>query len=211
VDQHDRHRLRRKLGIPASAQVVTYTGRLVTYKGLPLLLRVWRELHAQHPNAQLWLVGAGGLDIHNCEAALKAFVVAHDLDAAVRFPGAVENVHEYLQASDLFVFPTENEAFGLSLVEAMACGLPVVSTRVGGIKDIIVPGTSGVLVQAGQPDELHAALDGLLRNSALAERLGQNARRWVLETCSSDAVIDRYLQLFDQLLDGRAQPAYRSI
>lgn len=96
--------LRHRLDLPGDAAIVTYTGRLVTYKGLPLLLRVWRDLCRQHARAVLVLVGPGGLDMHNCEAELKEFLDLNDLGGRVRFTGSVDNVHEYLQASDLFVF-----------------------------------------------------------------------------------------------------------
>ena len=89
-------------------------------------MRVWLEVQRQHPNVKLLVVGAGGLDIHNCEAELKAYVIANGLQDSVHFTGSVENVHEYLQVADIFVFPTENEAFGISLIEAMACGLPAI-------------------------------------------------------------------------------------
>ncbi len=120
--------LRDRLGLDLHAKIGVYTGRLVSYKGLALLLRVWREVVIEFPKAKLLLVGSGGLDMHNCEDELRSYVADHGLQNHVSFSGAVQNVEEYLQASDLFVFPTESEAFGLSLVEAMACGLPVITT-----------------------------------------------------------------------------------
>jgi glycosyltransferase involved in cell wall biosynthesis len=101
--------------------VLVYTGRLVSYKGLPLLLETWRQLAQHFPTGTLVLVGEGSGDMHDCERDLRDFVARHGLDARVRFTGAVTRVEDWLRAADVFVFPTGNEAFGLSLVEAMAC------------------------------------------------------------------------------------------
>ena len=78
---------------------------------MPLLLRVWQRIAARHPQVQLVLVGAGGLDIHACEAELRDYVRANGLADRVIFTGNVDTVPEYLRASDAFVFPTENDAF----------------------------------------------------------------------------------------------------
>jgi glycosyltransferase involved in cell wall biosynthesis len=117
------------LRLPLTDFIVSYTGRLVSYKGLPLLLRVAQEMQQENRKVGFVLIGSGGLDVHNCEAALKEYVTANRLELVVHFAGEVPNVHEYLQASDVFVLPTEDDAFPLALIEAMACGLPVVSTR----------------------------------------------------------------------------------
>ena len=142
----ERKALRTRLGMPNKKTIITYTGRLVTYKGLPLLVRVAERLHLEH-DVGFVLVGSGGLDIHNCEAEIRRFVSEHGLESVVHFAGEVSNVHEYLKASDIFVLPTEDDAFPLALVEAMACGLPVVSTNVGGIPTIVSHGENGLLVQ----------------------------------------------------------------
>jgi hypothetical protein len=86
----------------------------------------------EYPEACLVLVGEGGGDQQACEEELRRSVAIHNLATSVRFTGAVDNVEDWLRAADIFAFPTHDEAFGLSLVEAMACGLPAVSTRVGG-------------------------------------------------------------------------------
>ena len=151
--------LRKRLGLPNTETLLVYTGRLVTYKGLPLLVKVAERLQ-QEGSVGLVLMGSGGLDIHNCEAQLRSFVDNHGLQGTIHFAGEVANVHEYLQASDIFVLPTEDDAFPLALVEAMACGLPVVSTRVGGIGDIVTHGENGLLVAAGEFDALYRASNG---------------------------------------------------
>lgn len=191
--------MRRKLGLPVAGKIAIFVGRLVTYKGLPLLVRVWREICQKHSGATLVLVGAGGLDMHNCEAELRAYVESNGLDGSVHFAGEVRNVHEYLQASDVFVFPSEREAFGIALIEAMACGLPVISTPVGGVKDIFQHGQDGLVVQPGDFQQLDDALDLLITNRAPLASLGQAARRTVQERYSVETVTQKHVALFKHL------------
>jgi glycosyltransferase involved in cell wall biosynthesis len=152
----------------------------------------------------LVLVGAGSADMHNCEDALHRYVEEHGLDDRVVFTGGVANVEDYLRAADVFVFPTEKEAFGVSLVEAMACGLPSVATRAGGIADFLVDGSNGLVVEPGSFTQLRDALTTLLAGGDRVAALGQAARTTVLNRFSEDAVTDRYVRLFETLLDRRA-------
>ena len=192
--------LRKKLNLPQAAIIAIYTGRLVSYKGLPLLLQVWNEIRCKHDNVILLLVGTGGLDIHNCEGELREYVKSAGLEKHVWFLGPVENVPEYLQAADLFVFPTENDAFPSSLIEAMACGLPIVTTPVGAIKTIVVHQETGLLVQPGDRQQLYAALLAILSDKALASRLGQSGRQIVEERYSAGNIVGKYLSLFESTL-----------
>jgi glycosyltransferase involved in cell wall biosynthesis len=187
---------RRALGLPDTARVVVYTGRLVRYKGLPLLLRVWPRLLSRHPDAVLLLVGTGGLDIHACEDELRATVRAERLEPAVVFAGSVENVPEYLRASDVFAFPTENDAFPSSVIEAMATALPVVATPVGAIEEIVRDGHNGVLVEPRNETALLSALERVLADPPLAARLGHAAWRTAQDLYSAEGVTRRYLELF---------------
>jgi glycosyltransferase involved in cell wall biosynthesis len=196
VDRQTKQLLRSRLGLPQENTIITYTGRLVSYKGLPLLMRVWTELRKKRKNITLLLLGSGGLDIHNCETELEAYVTAHGLQESVTFAGDVRNVHEYVQASDIFVFPTENEGFPLALVEAMACGLPAISTPVGAIKDIITHMEDGLIVGAGDYQQTHDALDALMTDAALAACLGDAARRTVRDRYSAKYVTEKYVALF---------------
>ncbi len=193
--------LRKKLNLPQKATIAIYTGRLVSYKGLPLLLKVWKQVSSRHRNVLLLLVGTGGLDIHNCEAQMHEFVNTSGLGKRVRFTSTVENVSEYLQASDIFVFPTENEAFGNSLVEAMACGLPVVTTPVGAIKTIVLDKENGLLVRVGNFNDLYEALDLLMMNKVLAECLGRAARQSVQVEYAVHFMTKRYISLFQAVTD----------
>ena len=187
--------IRETLGIPLAAFVVVYTGRLVDYKGVPLLLRVWQAAHAAYGECRLLLVGGGGLDMHNCETALRDFVREHGLGETVIFTGSVDDVRSYLQASDVFVLPTEREAFGISLIEAMSCALPVIATRVGGIPDILQDSAEGCLVDPADFRQLRNSLDRLFGDEGLRRRMGERARKSALQRYSEPAVLERYLQL----------------
>jgi glycosyltransferase involved in cell wall biosynthesis len=145
------------------------------------------------------IVGSGGLDIHNCEKELKEFVKKNGLQDSVFFTGNVENVHEYLQASDIFVLPTENEAFGISLIEAMACGLPVISTFIGGIKDILQNQQNGIVVNPGDFKQLYDSLDSLINDTFLSVELGKAAMRTVQNRYAAEIIIKDYIELFKSL------------
>jgi glycosyltransferase involved in cell wall biosynthesis len=195
VSAAEKRATRQALGIPLAAFVVVYTGRLVDYKGLPLLLRVWQAAHAAYGECRLLLVGGGGLDMHNCETALRDFVREHGLGETVIFTGSVDDVRSYLQASDVFVLPTEREAFGISLIEAMSCAVPAIATRIGGIPDILQDNAEGCLVDPADFRQLHGCLDRLFGDEGLRRRLGARARDSVLQRFSEPAVLERYLQL----------------
>ncbi len=202
VCDDEKRELRRKLNLPQSGKLAIYTGRLVSYKGLPLLLRVWHEIQRTHKNVLLLLVGTGGLDIHNCEAELRRYVNANHLQHAVYFPGTVRNVPDYLQASDLFVLPTENDAFPSSLIEAMSCQLPVITTPVGAIKTIITDQQNGLLVEPDDFQQLYAALDRMLTTREMATHLGQAGGQTVQAHYSAKIVTQMYATLFCQIADG---------
>jgi len=194
--------IREKLNLPQSKTIAIYTGRLVSYKGLPLLLRVWNDIRRKHENVLLILAGTGGLDIHNCENELRSYVKSEGMEEQVLFTGVIRNVPEYLQASDLFIFPTEDDAFPSSIVEAMACGLPVIATPVGAIKNIITDRETGLLIQPGNAEQLFQALNVMLSDHALASRFGIAARKAVRELYSTEIVTEKYITLFQSFISG---------
>jgi glycosyltransferase involved in cell wall biosynthesis len=199
-----RIQLRQELELPAGP-VLVYTGRLVSYKGLPLLLEAWRVISGRRAGT-LVLVGEGGGDSHNCEAQLKAYAATHGMGERVRFAGAVTRVEDWLGAADLFVFPTENEAFGLSLVEAMACGLPAVTTAVGGIGDYADHGVNAWIIEAGDGVAMIAGIERLLDDAGLASRLGRAARETVQARYGEDAIAMQYENLLSKLVAAHGPP-----
>jgi glycosyltransferase involved in cell wall biosynthesis len=198
VGNLEKRLLRAQLSLPPDRPIVIYTGRLVNYKGLPYLLRAWKTF-AQCHDSVLLLVGSGGLDTHNCEQQLREFVSMNNLEGRVAFAGEKNNVDEYLKASDIFVFPTEHEAFGLSLIEAMACGLPVVTTPVGVAKDIIRMMENGLLVNVGDENQLCWAIEKLVNDKSLSSSLGRAARETVEMRFRKEVVVQDYLRQFAEI------------
>ncbi len=196
VSPAEKSRLRTELCIPQDRLVFIYTGRLVSYKGLPGLLEAWRQNANKDSGDLLLLVGGGGHDLHNCEDDLRRFVADHGLEGSVRFCGETKEVHRYLQSADIFVFPTEEEAFGLSLIEAMACGLASISTPVGGIRDFLREGENGYVIPPGSVTALAEAMSALKDDPDLCVRLGEGAVSTVQQLYASGTVSARYAELF---------------
>jgi len=196
ITAFEKQSLRQTLVIPRKGIIITYAGRLVSYKGLPLLLRVAEVIQSEFDHVGFVLIGSGGFDMHNCEDELKKFVKAKGLEESIYFAGEVDNVHEYLQASDIFVLPSEEDAFPLALVEAMACGLPVISTPVGGIKEIITDRQNGLLVQARDFQQLYQVISGLIRDPTLSASLGTAAVQTVQERYSAGIIVQKHRELF---------------
>ncbi len=199
VPEARKAQLRAKLGLPPERLLLIYTGRLAVTKGVMMLIDVWRELASSYSSAHLVLVGAGEGSFDGCEPQLKEFIAAHDLGAQVTLTGRVPNVHEYLQASDVFVFPSDYEGFSLSILEAMTAGLPMVSTRVGVAAELESTCTFGLLVPPQDRAAFRDALRRLLDDEPLRARMGANAVGAVRERYSLSAEAHRYGELFAEL------------
>ena len=119
---------------------------------------------------------------------------------SISFCGAVEDIIPYLQKSALFVLPSLSEGLSNVLLEAMACGLPIVATRVGGNIDLIRDGENGILVETENSNQLSEAMKKLLQDKALAKKLGSEARKTVEQRFSLISIADRYLSLYQKLI-----------
>jgi glycosyltransferase involved in cell wall biosynthesis len=144
------------------------------------------------------------------ESALKADVEGRGLASRVMFTGRVENVEEYLRASDVFAFPSVFEALGLSLIEASATGLPCVGCRTGGIVDVIEDGVSGLLVAAGDVAALREALQRLAVDPERRAAMGSQGRAAALARFDLRASVEAYRALFEELSLRPASPSARA-
>jgi glycosyltransferase involved in cell wall biosynthesis len=195
----ERAALRARLGLPAGDTILTYTGRLLRGKGLDTLLAAFTELAPRHAGLHLMLVGSGAGQTLSVEDTLRAQVAAAGLSSRVTFAGRVDDVDAYLRASDVFVFPSEFEALGISLVEAAACGLPCVASRTGGIVDVVDHEATGLLHDPGDRAGLVDGVSRLLGDGALRERLGRAARAHAERDYDWTQSVERYRRLFSSL------------
>jgi glycosyltransferase involved in cell wall biosynthesis len=190
--------LRAALGLPPGV-LALYTGRLLHGKGLETLLEAFSRVAPERPDLHLVFVGSGEGQALSVEEALRQRSAELGLSPRVLFAGRRERVEDWLCAADLFVFPSVNEALGISLVEAAACGLPAIGSRTGGIVDVIEEGRSGLLVTPGAVEELVAALRALSGDGERRRAMGRRARELALARFDERDSLARYRALFAEL------------
>ena len=176
---------------------VVYTGRMHPQKNLPLLLDAWTRVARQTP-ANLVLIGPGA-----DREVLREMAAQQGIADRVQFVDAVADPADHLRAADVFALPSVAEGMSNSLLEAMATALPCVASGIGGNTDLIEDRRTGRLVAESTPDAWASTLVELIRNPAEASSLGAAARRLIEERFSLRVVVDRYLELYRQILDGQ--------
>lgn len=180
--------VRAEFSIAADAPVVTLLARFQTVKGHALFLDAIPQILDACPRARFLLVGDATFGTQDALATRAEIQkrVADDprLRAAVVFAGFRRDIPRILNATDVLVSPSDFETYGMAILEAMACGLPVVSTNVGGPSETMADGETGYLVPPRDPQALAARVIQLLGDFHLRETFGQNARERVLEKFS---------------------------
>jgi glycosyltransferase involved in cell wall biosynthesis len=194
ASRDERDCLRREIGWPNDRPVVLSVGRLSREKGIMDLLDAWRR--ADTGDALLALVGPD-MAGHPWDAGVpgRDFVERHGLGERVRFMGPTDDPAPFYRAADVFVQPSHFEALGNTAIEAMASGLPVVTSGVGGLADFCVDGVNALLHTPRSAASLAAVLTRALGDGALRGRLGVNARRTAEDQFELTALLDRYLEL----------------
>jgi D-inositol-3-phosphate glycosyltransferase len=178
--------------------LLLYVGRLQPIKGLETLLEAMTLLRGP---ARLLIVGGDQDEPENGHGDyLRGRVAALGLEGRVRFLGAQpqERLHLFYAAADATVMPSYYESFGMVALEAMACGSPVVASRVGGLTTTVRDGVTGYLVPEGDAAAFAERLELLLRDGGRRERFGREATRWAAEhrwPCVAEAVCRLYSEL----------------
>jgi L-malate glycosyltransferase len=199
--------------IPNGIDVETYAARrpsqslrrIVTVanlrpeKGHDVLIDAFAALSTVHPDVELVIVGTG-----NRDAELRALATQRGVAARVHFLGHREDVAGILAGCDIFVLPSRSEAFPNSVMEAMAAGLAVIATAVGGVPELIEHDVNGVLTPPDNRDALIAALRNLVENPARAAALGQSARDTIASRFSFTRMVSSFEDLYLDLLQHKA-------
>lgn len=196
-----RREARRALGWPEDGSVLGTVARLSEGKGHDDLLYAFELIHKACPSARLVIVGDGPT-----RSLIEEQIADRGLTAAVAMLGERRDVPAILAALDLFALASCDEGLPVTILEAMAAGLPVVSTNVGGIPQAVVESETGLLVPPRMPALLAEAAVAVLKDAALARRFGLAGRKRIEEEFDSRLMVSRYESLYQELL-GVEKPA----
>lgn len=196
----DANRVRSELGISSEAFVMGTVGRLTPQKGHKYLLDAISRAVKTFPHVVLLLVGGG-------PAKEDLMRYAEDLGITERviFTDFRKDVPRMLAAMDAFVFPSLWEGLPNALIEAMAAGKPIIASDILSNVEVLESGKYGILVPAGDSVAIEAAMGTLLQNMEAAETLGNAARERALTCFDIDSTMDRYTNLFEIILAGKAK------
>jgi glycosyltransferase involved in cell wall biosynthesis len=189
----ERRALRERLGLP-DGPLALFAGQLVDRKAIVETLEAWRQVAATLEKAHLLVAGAGAREDVVREAAARG--------ARVRYLGVVEDVADVMRASDALVLPSRNESFGNTIVEAMACGLPVVVGRTGVAASLRIDGIAGRVLDEPRPADIAAALGGILSAPNRGAEMGSRGRAMAARF-GYERVARHYLEIYDAMLGVR--------
>jgi glycosyltransferase involved in cell wall biosynthesis len=193
--RRERRALRRELGIATQAPLLLAVAALVPRKGLDVLLEALAELARRDLHPLLCIAGEGPE-----RATLERHLGEDARGARVRFLGHREDVPDLLAACDVFVLPSRREGLGVAALEAMALARPVVATQVGGLGSAVVHERTGLLVPPDDAGALARALERLLRDPALRERLGAAGPGRVAEGFRVEQMVEAYERLYREVI-----------
>ena len=188
----ERAALRERLGLRADTECIVFVGRMAPEKELPVLVRSFARVAAARPAAELVLIGDGPE-----RAGLEAQVRELGLTGRVRFTGFMteESVREWLRAADLFALLSSLEGFPVSLLEAMATGVPAVVSDIPANVQLIGQETGGLVTPLGDDAAVAAAMERLLSDAGLRARVCEAGRALVEANYTQAKILDRYAEL----------------
>jgi len=212
ADAAERAALRNALTLPGNRPVMVFVGFFSLDKQPRVLFDAWLQLQTtRRIDATLLFVGATEstyFEVDNAIApAMQADAAAAGVADRLRFAGVTRDVPACLRAADVFVLSSRREGLPVALLEAMACGLPCVASRLPGSTDAIIEdGVNGLLTPPGDVEAIANAIERLLRDAAERRRLGAAARATIVQRYSSGSVADRWLDAYQSVMRRRRTP-----
>jgi D-inositol-3-phosphate glycosyltransferase len=191
------------LNLAAEDKIVLQLGRMVPRKGIDNVIRAMAILHKQNPNVKLIIVG-GDAEADAPELLrLQSLTQELELNKHVCFAGRQERnlLKQYYSAADIFVTTPWYEPFGITPLEAMACGVPVIGADVGGIKHTVLDGKTGLLVMPNQPHMLSDRIGLLLNNHQLRMDMGKNAIQHVTNHFTWQNVAVQLVEVYNDIIE----------
>jgi glycosyltransferase involved in cell wall biosynthesis len=190
----DRRAVRDRYGVPGDALLFGLAARFAPQKALDVLVEAAEPILAEEPRARLVIAGDGPL-----LEMVRTKARATSVRDRMLFPGFETDVPGMLSALDVYVCSSITEGLSLALVEASAAGLPIVATNVGGNSEVVEDGVTGVLVGAGKPAPLTAAIDRLLRDPIGRRRMGEAARARAIAEFSEATMLERTAAVYREV------------
>jgi L-malate glycosyltransferase len=198
IDKTPASDVHKALWLPHGSPVIGNVAALVPHKGQRDLVAAAAKVVRAVPDARFVILGEGEL-----RTALEHQIKSLGLERHVMLPGFRSDVLSLQKSFDIFVMSSLTEGLGSAMLDAMACGTPIVGTRAGGIPEAIDDGRTGLLVAPRHPDELAAAIVRLLKDPALRESLGAAARAHVVDAFSVERMVEDTLAVYQSRLAAR--------
>ena len=192
--------MREKLGLPKKKYIITAIGRLVKGKGFQDLIKAI-NIHKQN---EICLVIVGGnisQDISKFEQNIINLISSYNLSDKIILTGMVNNVEDYLAASDQFVLSSYREGVSRSMLEAMSCKIPVISSNIRGSREIIRNNLNGLLYQKKNVEELHSLIIKVKKSKKLREKIINNAYKLLNEFYTEPLYDDRQIQTVKRIIN----------
>jgi N-acetyl-alpha-D-glucosaminyl L-malate synthase BshA len=184
----------RKHIAPESEKVLVHVSNFRKVKRVTDTILILQHIKKKLP-AKLLLVGDGP-DRSECERLARELNLQDD----VKFLGKQDNLPEILSASDLFLMPSQSESFGLSALEAMACGVPVVSSSVGGLPELILQNETGFIAEFGDVERMAKYSIDLLKNDRKRKIFSQNSRERAIKQFETSLIVPQYINYYEKIL-----------
>lgn len=185
----------RKHIAPDGEKILVHTSNFRQVKRVTDAIRVFEKVQKIIPS-KLILVGDGP-DRSECERLCRQL----DLDDHIKFLGKQEGLIKILASSDVFLIPSQSESFGLAALEAMACGLPVVSSSVGGLPELVKHNETGFIAEIGDVDRMAKYVITLLSNEKKYSLFSKNARQRAIDKFDKSKIIPIYEQFYESVLN----------
>lgn len=192
-NQHDW--LVKKFSLPATHKICTCVGRLVKVKGHDILIEAIKKIPSSDPESHFLIVGEGDF-----RKDLELQIQSLGLEKRITLAGHQDRdtVYSIVKSSDIFIMPSRYEGTPIALLEAAALGIPIVSSNVGGIPELVSNDVHAILVPPNQPDGLAVAIQKLLKDKDFAEKISKNAKERVLEKFSLEHQLDLTWQAYQK-------------
>jgi len=181
---------------PGGEKILVHTSNFRPVKRVPDTIRVFERIHKEVPS-KLILIGDGP-DRSECERLCRQL----ELCDKVKFLGKQEGFVDILTSSDLFLIPSQSESFGLAALEAMACGLPVISSSVGGLPELVRHNETGFIAEIGDIDRMAKYTLELLTNERKYKLFSENARKRAVDKFDKSKIVPLYEEHYLQVLNG---------